>query len=296
MRCLRFALVLGMALGLLGPWAAYGATSQDIAIFKGDDPTQDGIALGGWGSGGAAKTKEQILDGGWSIKITTQGLYAGGKIEFAQPVTLFANGIDPTRYIQFAIFFKDTQIVNPAAGTDYGWSDVEPYTKPKANKVRFVFVSDSGQTIEAVEPTGAIDPDDNWMRVAVPLARFKVKEGITEFRMKRILLFTDLPSTIYLGLMKLVTDTAPIKVDPLDPRTVAIMDQQFFVATATGGVSSLNYAWDFDSSNGIQSDSTDRIAKYVYRAGGEYTVTLTVSDADGLKEPVVVSTVYEVTD
>lgn len=296
MRCLRLAVILGIALGLLVPWAAYGAPAQDIAIFKGDDPTQDGITLGGWGSGGAAKTKEQILDGGWSIKITTQSLYAGGKIEFTQPVTLFTNGIDPTRYIQFAIFFKDTQIVNPAAGTDYGWSDVEPYTKPKANKVRFVFISDAGQTVEAVEPTGAIDPDDNWMRVAVPLAKFKVKEDILEFRMKRLLLFTDIPSTVYLGSMKLVTDTAPIKVDPLDPRTIAIMDQQFFVASATGGVSSLSYAWDFDSSNGILADSTDRIAKYVYRAGGEYTVTLTVGDADGLKEPVTVSTVVSVSD
>jgi hypothetical protein len=295
MRCLRIGIILGIAISLLGPWAASAAT-QDIAIFKGDDPTQDGISLGGWGSGGAAKTKEQILDGGWSIKISTQGLYAGGKIEFTQPVTLFSGTIDPTRYVQFAIFFRETQVINPAAGTDYGWSDVEPYTKPKAGKVRFVFVSDSGQTIEAVEPTAAIDPDDNWMRVAVPLAKFKSIAGITEFRMKQLLIFTDIPSTIYLGSMKLATDTTPIKVDPLDPRTIAIMDQQFFVATATGGVSSLKYSWDFDSSNGLQADSSDRIAKYVYKTGGEYTVTLTVGDADGLKEPVTVSTVVSVSD
>ena len=114
--------------------------------------------------------------------------------------------------------------------------------------------------------------------------------------MKSFLVFTDIPSTIYLGSAKLTTDDSPLKVDPLDPRTVAIMDPQFFVAGATGGVSSLNYAWDFDSSNGLQADSTERMAKYVYSKGGEYTVTLTVSDADGLKEPVTVSTVIEVTD
>ena len=72
--------------------------------------------------------------------------------------------------------------MNPAAGYEYAMTDVEPYTKPKANKMRFVFISDSGETVEAIEPTGPVDPDDNWMRLAVPMAKFKVKEGIPEFR------------------------------------------------------------------------------------------------------------------
>lgn len=296
MRSLGFILTLVMALSLVGPWAAYGAANQDVAIFKGDDPSLDGLVLGAWGSGTAAKSKEQILDGAWSIKMTTQGFYAGAKVDFAQPVTLFGTDIDPTRYVQFAFFFKETQVVNPAAGNEYAMTDVEPYTKPKANKMRFVFISDSGTTVEAVEPTGALDPDDNWMRIAVPLAKFKGKEAPTEFRVKRLLVFTDMPATIYMGAMKMVTDSSPIKVDPLDPRTTQIMYPEFFVATATGGVSSLKYSWDFDSTNGIMADSTDRIAKNVYSKGGEYTVTLTVSDADGLKEPVTVSTSVEVTD
>lgn len=295
-RYLGSLLILVVAASFVCPLTAQGATNQEIAIFKGDDPTNDGLSLGGWGSGSAVKTKEQILDGAWSIKIATQGLYSGGKIDFTQPVTLFSDGIDPTRYIQFIMFFKDIRQVNPAQGTDYTWADVEPYSKPKANKMRFVFVSDKGETVEAIEPTGAIDPDDNWMRIAVPLAKFKQKEGITSFAMKRFMVFTDIPCTLYLGTMKLVTDAAPIKVDPLDPRTIAIMDPQFFVASATGGVSSLNYSWDFDSANGIQVESTEPVAKYYYRTGGEFTVTLTVSDADGLKDPVTVSTTIEVTD
>jgi len=296
MRYLGLLVILAAAVSLVCPLAVGGATNQDVAIFKGDDPTDDGLTLGGWGSGSAVKTKEQPLEGAWSIKMITQGFYSGAKVEFSQPVTLFANGIDPTRYIQFAFFFKDIQQIDPTAGTDYTWADVEPYTRPKAGKMRFVFVSDKGETIEAIEPTGPLDPDDNWLRIAAPLAKFNQKPGLTEFRMKRFMVFTDIASTFYLGSMKLTTDTTPIKVDPLDPRTIAIMDQQFFVANATGGVSSLSYSWDFDSSNGIQADSTDRVAKYVYRTGGGYTVTLTVSDADGLKAPMTVSTTIEVTD
>jgi hypothetical protein len=296
MRYVGSLLILAVAACFIGPLTAQGAAAPEIAIFKGDDPSDEGIVLGGWGSGTAAKTKEQILDGAWSIKITTQGLYSGAKLDFGQPVTLFADGIDPARYIQFVFFFKDTQQINPVQGTDYTWADVEPYTKPKAAKMRFVFVSDKGETVEAIEPTGALDPDDNWMRIAVPIAKFKQKEGVTSFAMKRVMVFTDIASTFYLGTMKLVTDTTPIKVDPLDPRTIAIMDPQFFVANATGGVSSLNYSWDFDAANGIQAESTEPVAKHYYRAGGDFTVTLTVSDADGLKEPVTVSTTIEVTD
>ncbi|MGI6294872.1 MAG: PKD domain-containing protein [Armatimonadota bacterium] len=297
MRCLHLRLILlTLAVCLIASVAAYAQAARDVFIFKGEDPSENGMVLGGWGSGAADKTKEMIFDGGWSIKITTQGLYSGGRIEFGQPVTLFSDGIDKTRYIQFVLFFNESQVVNPAPGYEYAMSDVEPYRKPKASKVRFVFVSDTGQAVEAVERTVALDADDNWMRVAVPLAKFSSIPGIKEFRMKQLMIFTDTPGTVFLGSMKLVTDTTPIKVDPLDARTTSIMYTEYFVANAEGGVSNLNYAWDFDSRDGIMADSTGRIAKYTYKAGGEYTVTLTVSDANGLKDPVTVSTVITVTD
>ena len=82
MRCLRFVVITMLVMGLFGSWAACAVTEPDVNIFKGDDPTQEGIALGGWGSGSAAKTNERVLDGAWSIKMTTQGLYSGAKIEF----------------------------------------------------------------------------------------------------------------------------------------------------------------------------------------------------------------------
>lgn len=316
MRFLLFALILGMMICAPGsvalceaeapatvtpeaPVIETPAVPAGISVFNGDDPTNDGISLGGWGSGGAVKTQEQRLEGTWGIKITTQGLYSGGKLEFAQPVTLFSNGNEANRYLQFTFLFlgaSDKVLVNPAASTEYTWTDVEPYWKPKANKMRFVVMSDAGDNIEITEPTGAIDADDNWMRIALPVSKLKTRDDVKDFRMKRLLIFTDTPVTFYLGSMKLVTDTDPITVDPIDPRTVAIMDPQYFVANAKGGVSSLKYAWDFDKSNGIQIESTDLIAKTVYAKGGDYTVTLTVSDADGIKAPVTVTTVITVTD
>ncbi len=295
MRYLVTLLVVAVVLSAACAWAADNSSAKEVYIFKGDDPSADGIEIGGYGSGKAVKARDKILtgsQGSWSVKITTHGMYAGGRMDFSRPVALFTGGIDTKRYIQFAFFFNETRRVDPSGNS--AWFDIDPYTVPQANKIRFVFISDNDVTVEAQQPTCALDPDDNWMRVAVPLAKFKVKEDISEFRLKRLLIFTDVPSTLYLGEMKLITDNTPITVQPLDSQTVAIMDQLAFVADADGGVSSLKYAWDFDNSNGIQPEQTEKVARYVYTRGGDFTVSLTVSDYDGLKQPVTVTTTISV--
>jgi len=162
--------------------------------------------------------------------------------------------------------------------------------------VRFVFVSDTGVKVSAEQLTNPLDPDDNWCRVAVPLAKFKLPEGMNEFRLKRLLISTDLQTTLHLGEIRMVTDNSPIKVEPLESKTVVVYDEVLFDPRADGGLSSLKFSWDFNASDGIQEESTERVGRFIYTRGGEFTVTLTVSDADGLKEPVTVKTTVTVTD
>lgn len=294
MRCIHFILVSMMMLGCTYAYAADAPADREVSIFKGDDPSLDGINLGNWGSGAALKSNEQILDGGWSIKIITQSLYAGGRVDFTRPVALFTEGVPKGRYIQFAFFFKDTKIVNPALGTDY-WSEIEPYNVPTANKVRLIFFSDKDEAVSVEEPTCKIDPDDNWMRIAVPLSKLQTGEA-AEFRLKRLLVMTDIPTTLYLGEIKLVTDNSPIKVEPLSDQSVIITEEAMWAAEATGGVCSLKYSWDFDASDGVQPETTGIIGRYVYLRGGTFTVTLTVSDVDDVKAPVSVTTTVDVSD
>ena len=175
MRSLRVLLVMAVALCAAG---AYGAASNsnDTFIFRGGALVEDGITLGGWGSGRSIESKEKILTGSQSIKITTQGLYSGGRIDFSQPVALFTEGIDKTRYVLFTLFFDAVQTIDPAAGTSSA-NDIDPYTVPKASKLRFVFISDKGQQIAVEEPTNPLDTDDNWVRMAVPLAKFASARG-----------------------------------------------------------------------------------------------------------------------
>ena len=295
MRLLSFPLVVAVLLSAIGAQAAVG--DREVYIFRGTPLAQSGISVGSWGSGKAIESADSstVLTGSKSVKITTQGLYAGARTDFAQPVALFTEGIDPTRYLVFAFYFNDVQMIDPGAGTLYSY-EIEPYTIPKAGLVRFVFVSDKGESVAVEEPTNPLDPDDNWCRIAVPLAKFKSAGATQEFRLKRLLIFTDLATTLYLGEIKMVTDDAPIKVDSLPGQVVIIYDEVLFAAKATAGVSSLKYSWDYDASNGIQQETTGPLGRYVYIKGGEFTVTLTVSDADNLKQSVTVTATVSVND
>jgi hypothetical protein len=273
----------------LAALAVQAQTKDEAYIYKGTPLSDEGITVGSWGSGRAAGSKKKVLTGSDAIEITTQGYYAGGKIEFSKPVALFAGTPEASRYLVFTFFFNDVKPVDPAAGTGYSF-DVEPYTIPKVSKIRFVFISDGGTSMSIEEPTGELDPDDNWVRISVPLAKFKAGG----FNLKRLLIFSDIPNTFYLGEIKLVTDATPIAVDPIGSRTVAVYDHVFLTAKAEGGVSTLKYSWDFDSSNGIQEEQTGKVAHYIFTRGGDFTVTLTVSDEDGLKKQAQTSEVISV--
>jgi hypothetical protein len=292
MRSLQVVLIAAIALMTV---AACGDIKDEAYIYRGSPLSQEGFSVGPWGSGKAVESKKKVLTGGNSIEITTQGYYAGGKIDFTKPVTLFTGAPDSSRYLVFTFFFNDVQTVDPAAGTGYSF-EVDPYTVPKVGKIRFVFASEDGTTTSIEEPTGQLDADDNWVRIAVPLVKLHLPDGTKDFSMNRLLVFSDLASTFYLGEMKLVFDSAPIKVDSIGSQTVAVQDNVFIVAETEGGISNLKYSWDFDSSNGIQEEQTGKVARYVYTRGGDFTVTLTVSDVDGLKKPVQVTGTISVID
>ena len=57
-----------------------------------------------------------------------------------------------------------------------------------------------------------------------------------------------------------------------------------FNGDAYGGTPPYSYSWDFDKSNGIQQDSTEKNPSYIYEIEGIYTVTLNVTDYEGIKD------------
>lgn len=58
----------------------------------------------------------------------------------------------------------------------------------------------------------------------------------------------------------------------------------YFKGGAYGGSPPYKYSWDFDDSNGIQQDSIQQNPSYVYETSGVYTVTLTITDDEGITD------------
>ncbi|MCX6344069.1 MAG: hypothetical protein NT018_03205 [Armatimonadetes bacterium] len=289
---MHFTRILPIIAASLFGVTAYAANTPDVYIFKAGSLSAEGLTVGGWGSGKASESKVTAMNGGFSVKITTQSLYAGGRIELKQPVALYTAKPEEDRYLVFAFYFDDKKQVDPAAGTN---NDIEAdaYFVPNASKVRFVFVNDKGGTQSIEQPTTKID-DDNWMRIAIPLSKFKHAEGETEYKLSKFIISTDIPATLYFGELKMTTDKTPITVDVNGMQDFGVNTKAFFLASAYAGITALDYSWDFDAENGIQKECTGMVGSHSFKlkqnedgtTSGDYIITVTVSDKNGVKKPV----------
>jgi PKD repeat protein len=94
-------------------------------------------------------------------------------------------------------------------------------------------------------------------------------------------LFVEYPDTVG-GLnygVKVRTNRLPIPVMSGDAK-VNVNQIAHFSADGSSDPDGdpISYSWDFDASDGVASDSTKKSPTWIFKKGGEYTVTLTVSD------------------
>jgi|YelNatPaOPRAMG01_1025707.scaffolds.fasta_scaffold75782_2 hypothetical protein len=125
---------------------------------------------------------------------------------------------------------------------------------------------------------------ERFYSVAIPFNTFK---GNGNGKVKRMLIFTNSPQTIYIGQISVIIDDTPIMV-VVPSKSIAARVNTYiqFSALAQAGVSSLRYTWDFDDSNGIQEEAIGRVVFHSFTKTGTFNVTVTVSDLAGVKKPV----------
>lgn len=136
---------------------------------------------------------------------------------------------------------------------------------------------------------------NRWISVAVPLSEMKFAGDAGSATLKSVAIAGDDYADFYVGQIRLVTDDTPITCFAGDQQDVAAGDEVDLHGTATGGVSSLNYGWDFDAKGAFTEQATGKDVTTQYQAGDrDYTVMLTVTDADGVKKPATCKTVIHV--
>jgi hypothetical protein len=159
---------------------------------------------------------------------------------------------------------------------------------PPLRMLRFVVTTTDGLKSEAYVP---LNTNSNgaagWRMIAIPLASINGFERTNKI-IKEVGVSGDTLATFYIGEMRVLNDATPITGDVnVKTMNLALGDEREFRATGFGGASVLRYTWDFDARDGIQVDAEGPVVKRKFRKPGEYTITMTVSDAAGLKKPAV---------
>lgn len=169
-------------------------------------------------------------------------------------------------------------------GATGGGSGSTATTAPLRN-LRFVITTTDGKKSEGFVPLTGSGGARGWRRVGIPLQAIAGLDR-TNKQIQEIAFSGDATGTFYIGEINIVNDTTPIQGEPnIRELNLALGDEREFWANGNGGASILVYQWDFDSKDGLQVDAEGQIVKRKFRVPGEYTITLTISDAFGLKQP-----------
>lgn len=283
---------------------AANVASADIQLYKGESMQSAGITLGSWGSGMAVEAGERAYMGTRAIKIISQGLHEGGSIQFKKPVELINSSVNDSDYLQFVVGLTVVKAdvlrgntpglgTKSPAGSSYSPGGYSPQefdvpTRPKVSTVRVVLESVDGKTTEAT--CGVPENDDQgWYKISIPFKALGLKAG-DSFKLSKILMFTDIYDTMFVGEIGTIRDDSPIIINTAgDDQVIAAYDNVIFQAEADGGAATLHYSWNFGDQDPSGEDASGSLVSHQYKKGtgdGFYTVKLTVSDVWGVKKPV----------
>ncbi|AIE85102.1 PKD domain-containing protein [Fimbriimonas ginsengisoli] len=152
--------------------------------------------------------------------------------------------------------------------------------------LRFVITTSDGKKSEVYAPVNVnATGERGWLTVAVPLQAISGLDR-TNKQITAIALAGDATTTFYVGDMRIVNDSTPIRGEINQGNlNLGAGEEATLTGYGFGGSSILRYTWDFDDSDGIQVDAEGQTVKRKFRKPGTYTITLTVSDFYGLKQP-----------
>jgi len=294
-----FIVVLVLAAGFIG-----SAAMGEILLFNGDPISRTGISLVGWGSGSIVEATDHLYVHSRCVKIRSEGLHEGGCIAFKDPIDILSEAFDDNTYLQFVVLFSTIDREGTGIGGSPGFgihtisgigtyvSDGQEFrvpARPKVKYLRVVLESSEGGRIEANQSVPVYD-DEGWYKIAIPFKTMGFKSG-DSFHVSRIIISTDYPDTIFIGQIGTIVDDTQITCNAGDDQVIAVNDLVTFRAQAEGGISQLEYYWNFGDRNRPNDpeayDATGEIVNHRYTKGGEYTVKLMVKDKAGIKKPAV---------
>jgi hypothetical protein len=273
--------------------------------------TEQGIKLAGWGSGTISETDETAFEGTGSIRVSSRNFFQGGILLFGDPISVAQAMADKANTLKIVLKVPDQTVGGGGGGTSaagggggrmgtedggeagmrgsgQGARGGSGTTTPdlRLETLRLVIATSDGKRSEAFIDLKGLAPDQRgWIMAAVPLQAIAGLQR-TNREIQSIAFAGDAVASFFIGEITVESDTTPIYADVNhDDLNLALGDTVTFVANGSGGSSQLVYEWDFDAADGIQVDAEGQSVVRVFRKPGEFTITLKVRDAYGLKEP-----------
>jgi hypothetical protein len=308
-----YALLLAVAGALVHSAPGHTqALTKSAEIFNGGSTDVEGIKLGGWGSGKVAEDRAYKTGPDNSLRVETNGYYAGGRIQFEKHRDITDQKNDPYGFLEFVVRFQPgTRRTQASAAPMLSPEGLPPVPGaaslggeqaaivPDTTRIKVVLICDEGTFVASNFPV-TLNParEEGWFSVAIPFVAFRGIDKAATAKIKELRVFGDTKDTFWIGEIRTTTDDEPINVDPLEDAEVSVGEAVEFRASATGGISPLQYIWDFDISDGFQEDAVGPAVVHVFRkeskevpggAPGDvqpYVITLTVRDLSGAKKPV----------
>ena len=165
--------------------------------------------------------------------------------------------------------------------------------------IRLIITTTDGKRSEAILQAATSSSNDRgWKQAGIPLQAIKGFQNTNKI-VKSVSFAGDVSTAFYVGDIRVINDKTPVRGEPTF-RTLQTEKNvtNVYSAIGFGGSSVLKYTWDFDDADGIQVDAEGQSVRYKYRIAsddpanpgsvrkdGVFVVTLTISDAYGLKEP-----------
>ncbi|MCL5283159.1 MAG: PKD domain-containing protein [Armatimonadetes bacterium] len=285
-----------------------GAANAQLASIYSGSGRNGGVEVASWGSGEVAFDQNNVYTGVRSIKVTTQGMFQGARIELAEPIDLSPYIGSTSDYLDFVFRIARQNRNNRGYGfgpggfmggppnTMTGPPNFGGYNQNNQNQyqqnveikdLRYVLVTTDGKRVEGEIPIKSQRQDDQgWYNLGVPFAVMKTLASGD--KLKEVQVFADAPGSFYLGEIHIINDTTPIHANSLDDQTEPKDSELTFRGSADDGVTPLVYSWNFGEIKGDKGvDAVGRRVTHIFRKSGDYTVTLTVSDLYGFKKPSV---------
>ncbi len=292
--------------------SAFGA----VTIYGGGAGSENGYTFGPWGGGAAAESKDVARAGGHSIKVTTRGFFSGGQLSLARPVDVKGLATDPNNLMVFYVYLPEAAtgggygtggVVGPTAGGAIGGptkggppgpgptgGGVRPggqigtgdATPINVRNLRVLISTDDGKLSEVYfRVYRHYHAQSGWHGYALPITKIPGFDR-TNGRINGFRFFADAPTTFYVGEITAVNDATPISGEILAMNTnLARDDEPAFLATGQAGETPLLFYWDWDLKDGVQMETEGPAVYHRFRVPGDYTVTLTIADAYGVKKP-----------